>query len=214
MATISTTRLYQIFQGSPITATATPTILGLGPAGDPTSRRRLVHPDAANFDPIVYWSNPDRTFGIDNELLLPPIAGVARALDGSLVTRFDAVTADVVITEVWIAEGSKMACPVFLFRQLYEYLQNPPAFNAASQTYIQWSPQDRNAKTYNVELVRLQVGSGGDPTQLFDVTEFVPRGAGAAQGDPLAGLDDTFANEGGGLLDRTMTFTFKVVSEV
>ncbi len=214
MATIEATRLYQIFQGSPITVTATPTILGLGPAGDPTSRRRLVHPDSGSFDPIVYWSNPDRTFGMDNEVLLPAIAGVSRALSGSLVTRFDAVTADAVITEVWTAEGDKLSAPAFLFRQLYEYLKNSPAFSPTAQTYIQWSPQDRNTKTYNVELVRLAVGSGSDPTQLFDVTEFIPAGVGSAWGDPLASLDDAFANEGGGILDRTMTFSFKIVSEV
>lgn len=214
MATISSSRMYQIFQGTPVTATVTPTILGMGPTGDPTLRRRLVHPDSANFDPIVYFSNPDRTFNMDNEALLAPIASVFRALDGSLVTRFESVTADAVITEVWVAEGTKLAAPVFLFRQLYAYLHNAPAFDPAAQTYITWQPQDKNAKTYNVELVRLAVGTGADPTQLYDVTEFIPKGAGSAQGDPLASLDDTFANEGGGLLDKTMTFQFKIVSEV
>ena len=31
------------------------TILGLGPTGDATLRRRLVHPDSENFEPILYF---------------------------------------------------------------------------------------------------------------------------------------------------------------
>jgi len=213
MATLSGSRLYEIFLGTPISVSVTPTILGLGPTGDATLRRLLTHPDSANHDPIVYWSNPDRTFNMDNEVLLDPLASVMRALDGSLVTRFDSVTADAVITEVWLAEGKKMSAPAFMFRQFYEYLKNPPAFSATAQKYIVWTPQDKNMKSYNVELVRLAVGSGG-PGQLYDVTEFIPPGAGSAQGDPLASLDETFASEGGGLLDKTMTLQFKLVSEV
>lgn len=214
MGTFSSSRLYQIFQGTPVSASVTPTVLGMGPTGDPLLRRRLVHPDSANFDPIVYFSNPDRTFGMDNEVLLAPISEVLRALEGSLVTRFDAFTADAVITEVWIAEGTKLSAPAFLFRQLYAYLWNPPDFDPGSQEYIRWYPQDKNTKGYDIELVRLAVGSGGDPTQLYDVTEFIPAGVGSAQGDPLASLDATFANEGGGLLDRTMVQQFKIVAEV
>ena len=65
-----------------------------------------------------------------------------------------------------------------------------------------------------IEPLRLTVGGGSDPTQFFDVTEFIPVGAGSAQGDPLASLDETFASEGGGLIDRAMTFRFKILSEV
>lgn len=214
MATLTSSRLYQIFQGTPVTATATPTILGMGPTGDPLLRRRLVHPDSANFDPIVYFSNPDRTFNIDNEVLLAPTSAVLRALEGSLVTRFESVTADAIITEIWTAEGSKLSAPAFVMRQLYAYIHNTPAFNPAAQEYIRWYPQDKNTKGYDVELLRLAVGTGSNPAQLFDVTEFIPAGAGSAQGDPLASLDATFANEGGGLLDRTMVFQFKIVGEV
>lgn len=214
MATFSGSRLFQIFQGTPVTATATPTILGLGPTGDATLKRRLVHPDASSFDPIVYFQNPDRTFGVDNEILLPPLTGVRRALTGSLVTRFEQTAPDVIVTETWTAEGGNFSVPAFMFRQLYEYIANPPAFDAVAQSYITWQPRDRNPKTYNVEMLSLRVGSGTDPTQLYDVTEFIPRGVGSAYGDPLATLDDTFANEGGGLLDRTMILQMKIVSEV
>lgn len=214
MGTASSSRLYQIFLGAPATDDEAVTILGLGPTGDATARRRLVHPDATNFEPILYFQNPDRTMNIDNELLRAPIASVLRALDGSAVVRFDEVDADVLITEIWLATDGKFSMPAFLFRQLYEYLINAPAWDPASPDYIQWSPQDKNAKTYNVELIRMAVGGGGDPTQLFDVTEFFPPGSASAQGDPLASLDLAFANEGSGLLDRTVLFQMKIVSEV
>ncbi len=129
------------------------------------------------------------------------------------MTRFDQVDADVVVTEVWIGSDQKLSMPAFMFRQLYEYLVNPPDWAPSAPVYVQWQPQDKNAKTYNVELLRLVVGSGGDPSQLFDVNEWFPQGTGSAV-DPLASLDAAFALEGSGLLDRTVLFQFKIVSEV
>lgn len=216
MTTLSASRLYQIWLGGLITEDEAVTILGLGPTGDVTARRRLVHPDAENFEPILYWSMPDRTYNLDNEVLRAPIAAVLRMLEGSVVTRFEQVDADVVITELWNGSEAEFSMPGFQFRQLYEYLVNPPAFDPAAPVYIQYSPQDKNAKTYNVELYRLAVGSGSDPTQMYDLTEFFPpgQGAGQAQVGPLASLDEAFANEGSGLLDRPVIFQMKIVNEV
>lgn len=213
MTTLTASRIYEIFEGTPTTVDEEVTILGLGPTGDATARRRLVHPDSVNFEPILYFQNPDRTFNLDNEVLLAPLVNVMRALEGSATTRFESVLADAIITEVWSGSDQKFSMPGFMFRQLYEYLANPPEWSPSSPVYIQWSPQDKNAKTYNVELVRLFVGAGGDPTQLFDVTEFFPPGQGSGTADPLAVLDDAFAVEGSGLIDRTVVLQMKIVSE-
>ena len=214
MTTLIGSRLYEIFQGTPTTVDEAVTILGLGPTGDATARRRLVHPDAANFEPILYFMNPDRTLNLDNEVLRAPLTAVHRMLEGSAVSRFEQVDADILITETWQGSSQKFSMPGFMFRQLYEYLLNPPAWTPSAPVYIQYSPQDKNPNTYDVELIRLVVGSGGDPSQLYDVTEFFPPGAGAAVADPLAGLDAAFANEGSGLLDRTVLFQMKIVAEV
>lgn len=213
MTTLTASRLYEIFEGTPATEDEEVTILGYGPTGDATEKRSLVHPDSVNFPPILYWKNPDRTFNMDNDALRAPIADALRALEGSQVVRFSEVVADVLITEVWRGSDGEFSMPAFQFRQLYEYVINPPDWAPASPVYVQWSPQDKNAKTWNVELLRLVVG-GGQPGALFDVTEFFPPGSGAAQGDPLASLDDAFLNEGSGLIDRTVTLVMKLVSEV
>lgn len=214
MTTLTSSRLYEIFLGTPTTDDEDVTILGLGPTGDATAKHRLVHPDSENFEPILYFLNPDRVMGMDNEALHSPITAVHRALEGSLVTRFEGDMTDVIVTEVWLATDNKFSMPGFQFRQLYEYLVNTPAWVPANPIYIQYSPQSKNQKTWNVELLRLVVGSGGDPSQLFDVMEFFPGGVGSAQGDPLAYLDEAFANEGSGLLDRTVVLQMKLVSEV
>lgn len=208
MTTIAVPRLFEIFQGSATTAQEVSTILGLGPTGDATARRRLVHPEPASFAPILYFQNPDRTWNLDNDLLYAPITAVLRALDGSAVTRFEEVMADVLVTELWVGSDQKFSMPAFFFRQLYEYLLNPPTYNPANQAFIQYSPQDKNTKTWNVELIRLAVGAGTDPSQLYDINEFFPRGS------PLENLDAAFANEGSGLLDRSVMLQMKIVSEV
>lgn len=207
MTTLSGSRLYEIFLGSPTTTTSSLTLLGTGPTGDPALRRRLVHPNAA-LAPIVYWQNPDRTFNLDNEVLRAPIAELHRTLTSSALVRFAEVDADVVITEVWLASDQRFSMPGFLFRQLYEYLINPPAFDPITPSYIQWEPRDRNPKAYYVEMLRMVVGSGGDPTQLFDLTEYFPPAG------ELDLLDDGFLNGGSGLVDRTVVLQFRIVAEV
>lgn len=212
MATFNAGKLYGILQGTPAQVVDTTTILGVGPTGNAALRRRLVHPDSITFPAVVYFQNPDRTINLDNEPLRAPIAQAIRTLSTSATVRFDEVVGDVVVTEIWEAGQGKFAMPGFLFRQLYDLLMNPPTFVPAAPVFIQYEPRDRNPNVYNVELLRLLVGSG-DAGALFDVTEFVPQGAGSAQ-DPLATIDDAFAQFGGGLIDRTVVLSMKIHSKV
>ena len=213
MTTIVGSRTVQIGAGTTVTVQETATVLDLGPGGSALLRLRLVHPDPEVQAPLLYFSNPDRTINMDNEVLAAPITSVVRALTGSAVIRFDRTLADVVITEVWTASAEKYAIPAFFARQLYNYLLSPPVFNPVVPVFVQWTPQDKNAKTYNVELLALAIGSGSGGG--FDFTEFIPPGTGATQqAGPLDVVDAAFEVDGSGLVDRPVAFSFKIVSEV
>lgn len=206
-------RIYPIFQG-PVAAAPTAIILGTASAGTPGAPRTLTHPDSATFPPIVYSLRPDRTLGLDNEVLVAPVGATVLTLSSRLLNAFGGNLSDQVVTEIWTAEGVKAPMPTFFFRLLFEYFANPPAF-AQPEVFIQWAPADRSTKTYNVQLVDFTVGGGpgGDPTQRYDVDDKLLAGGKDDGGDTRHGLDE-FDDAGGGIMDRTVTLVLKVVSEV
>jgi hypothetical protein len=207
----SGSRIFEIFAGSPVVAAASSIILGSGPAGDLTASRRLVHPDSDTFPELVYPRNPDRTTNLDNQVLPAPLASVALTLTGTRVTRFERSISDTLCTEIWEA-GTSLSMLAPFFRLLYEYLANPPAFDPVDQPYILWEPRDRTDRVYEVELVRMTVGQGGEP-DVFDVKELRAGGGKWAGGDVLNPLDalDTVQV---GVLDREVRLTMRVVAEV
>lgn len=208
-------RIYEIFQGSPVEAADSTTILGTGSAGTPGAARRLVHPDSDNIPPLSYPLNPDRTFNLDNEVLRVPFSSTVLTLSDRKLVRFEGNLADAVVTEVWIADGVKASMPTFFFRLLYEFLANPPAFDPITPDFIQWEPRDRSGKVYNVQIIDLSVGQspGGDVLQKFDVNDGIVPGGASDGGDTQHGLD-AFDDAGGGVMDRTVFLQMKVVSEV
>jgi hypothetical protein len=212
MATAS--NLYTIFQGAASPEEEDVFFLGLAPAGDPLAVRRLVHPNAS-LAPISYFSNPHRTLGLDNDVLPHPITDTRKMLEGTAVIRFENAIDDVIVTEIWNGNpGRRLSIPGFFFRALYEYLRNEPPFDAVSQEYVQWEPQDRTTKSWNIRMLSMTVG-GGDPSgeDAFDVLEFRPDGGGGNVIGPIDDLDVAIA-AGGGFLDSTVTLRHKIVSEV
>lgn len=208
----SSSRIYSIALGSPTIVPDTTTILGSGSQGTPGAKRRLVHPDAVNFPPISYFSNPDRTFNLDNQVLPAPTITVVQTLSGTRVVRFDGLEEDVIITEIWTAQqNSVLSMPTFFFRQLYEYWINPPDFDPDPnlQEYIQWEPRDRTDKVYDVEITRLTVGGGAQNNQLFDVSDSLRTTSGSIAG-PLDDLDASPT----GVVDRTVLLQMRIVQEV
>lgn len=207
-------RVYEIFQGTSTTVSTETTLLGIGSAGDPAAKRRLIHPDTANLPPIVYNTNPDRTTNLDNEVLVAPLVSVDRTLDSTRVTRFETKLEDRIVRETWLADQAKAAMPTALFRKLYEYLVNPPAFDPLNPVFIQWEPRDKvvnsdgTPRAFNVELVGLTVGQG-ETGQEFDLVDVRSRG-----GDIFRAGFDGLEAEPTGVVDRTVTLTFLVVSEV
>jgi hypothetical protein len=196
--------------GVPTTASSTLTIFDSGQAGELGAKRILTHPDGVNFAPITYYRNPDRTFNLDNVVLTAPTSAAVKTLGGRQVVRFEGELEDVIVTEVWEgAEGRRAAMPTSLFRQLYEYLINPPAFDAVNQTFVEYQPRDRSTKTYNVQLYQLRVGGASRKDQVFDVDDFrLPTPP--EINNPLLSLDVT----PDGLITRNVTVSLRVVSEV
>lgn len=211
MAIVTGDKSSIIQQGTPIVASTQVTFLGIGTQGDVAAKRRLVHPDT-DLAPIVYWGNPTRSINIDNDVLKHPISAVITTLGSTRVVRFERGTDDVVVQEIWTGSDQEAAMPSFFLRQLYEYLNNPPAFSSSAQTYIQWLPRDRNAKTYNVEIISLRVGGGGRSDAAFDFVDVRARGGTFKGGDYQNPLDGLSVLETG-LVDRTVTLRMRVVSE-
>ena len=202
----TSTRTFFIGLGTPTVSSPSVTIFDSGQAGTLGAQRILTHPDNPTFAPITYYKNPTRTFNLDNTVLPSPTATAVKTLQGRQVIRFNGELEDVVVKEVWEADDAAM--PTSLFRQLYEYLVNPPVFDALAQTYITWQPRDRNTLTYNVQLVRLTVGIGsGD--DIFDVDDFR-----LATPPEISHALESLDVQPDGLITRDVTMTLRIVSEV
>lgn len=211
MATSS--KLFHYDAATPATAEAGIRFLGTGSAGTRRALRRLVHPTTGIL-PLVYWGNPDRTTNLDNDVLQHPITAALLALEGTKVQRFERETEDVIVTEVWEAAQGRFSIPTFFFRLLEQYLSNEPEFNAVSPVYIQWEPRDRNAYTYNIEILSLRVGQGRGEGDFFDILDFRPSGGiyDPERGGEVMGILDDLNTEETGLVDQEVRFEFRIVS--
>jgi hypothetical protein len=164
--------LYQIQQGLPSTSTPSVTLLPSGLAGDLGSLSRLVHPDDDNLPPVVYYKNPDRRSNFSTDVLKHPITKLVRTASSSKLIRFEEVTEDVVVTETWTPSGG-LSLPLFMVHQIYEYLDNAPAFSATNQEYIVWEPRNETDDTYHVEIVDFFVGS---TARKFNMKRYMSNG--------------------------------------
>lgn len=207
-----TVRIYQIMQGLPITASSTLQLLPSGLTGTRGALRRLVHPDTANFPALIYYQNPTRTYNFDSDVLRHPLTALTRTLSSSKLVRFEEVTEDVVITEVW-EPGGGLSMPLFLARQLYEYVLNPPAFAAIGQTYITWEPRDETDSTWNVELIEMQVGSGSPGKYNFKKYQSWGGPNDLQTPGPVLTPTDTMDVSPTALIDQAVSVTMRVVSQ-
>lgn len=212
MATASKTYTYVL--GSTVTASTSQTILDAGASGDPTAKRRLVHPDSATFPPLVYASNPDRTTNyLRGQVIASPITGTTRTLDDTKLTRYERELRDVIVTEVWTAQGGRKASMTGAqLVQLVTLFLNPPEFNPVSQTYINWEPREGGSKVYQVEIVSLTVRPANSEEPL-DVREIFSGGGIFGSGSIQAALDSLESVQTG-ILDGEVRLTMKVVDEV
>jgi hypothetical protein len=183
-------------------------------AGDRSALCRLVHPDDSTFPPVVYYKNPDLRYNFSTDVLRHPIASVVRTASSSKLVRFEEVEEDAIITGVWVGGGRFLSLPLFIVHQLYEYVNNPPDFNALSQEYIIWEPRNETDDTFQVEVIGLQVG-GGTPGKYAMKRWF----AGGGPNDPLSPgpgdtPTDTMDVAPTALLNENVILTMRMIGKV
>ena len=177
---------YFIQQGTPVVAQQSFTVLGTATAGTTGACRRLVFPTgvvdgngtSVVLAPITYGVanrgtclNPTRTLNMDNCDLVRPRVEVFKTEGSTRLVRFEETTADVLVTEIWEPRGGA-SMPTSFFRLLYDYFFNAQFIDSVAGPFIQYEPQDKNAKTFDVDMVDLRVGDdfeindilGGDPS--------------------------------------------------
>lgn len=209
-------KVFQIQQGVPITAQDTTVLLPAGSTGDPTARRRLVHPSSGVFPPLVYAYNPDRTFNFDEgngTLLLNPITSLPRTLDSTRLIRFEELTRDAVITELWQADGG-LSMPSWFLRKLREYWINEPNNSAPIPEFINWEPRDApGGLVFRVQIVRVLIGGEG-------ANDFTDVRAWGGPNDPFgtvgniltpADLEDVTPT---GFADRDVAMVLRIVEDI
>jgi hypothetical protein len=201
--------------GPPVVAEEEVFFLGIASAGDPTACRRLVFPASVTplLPPIVYsvagtCQNPDRTINLDNAVLPHPIIGAVRTIGSTRVIRFEEQEEDVIVAEIWNGSDRDLAMTTALFRQFYEYLINAKLIPAVGPDFIQWEPRDRTDRIYEVEILSLEVGGGGEE-ERFDVVDLKdPGGAEIQTATQPLNLTTT------GLVDREVVLRMRIIAEV
>lgn len=146
-------------------------ILGSATAGTAGAPRILTHPIGATFPALTYYRNPDTDFNVDNEVLAGPLSSVQLTEGTTQLIRHQRGTDDVIVTEIWSARNGGISMPISFARLLLEYFLNPPVFSAVAQTYITWQPRDKNNRTYNVEIVDLQIGRNRQGLEMLRFAE-------------------------------------------
>jgi len=208
-----TSRLYQVLQGTAVTAASTVTLLPSGVQGDRSALCRLVHPDTSNFPAVVYYRNPDRRFNFSTDVLKHPITAVVRTASSSKLIRFETLDIDTVVTEVWQG-GRTLSMPLFMFHQLEEMVENPPDFDPIDQQYIIWEPRNETDDTYKVEVIGCQVG-GGNPGK-FNMRRWYAAGG---PSDPVSPGDrdtptDTMDVSPSPIIDQNVILTMRIIEKV
>lgn len=209
MPTISSSKTYVVGLGTPLSTTLGVTFLGLASQGTPGAERVLTHPDQ-QLAPIVYDRNPDDLFNFHNTALRGPISFADLTLSSTVVTRFDTLEEDTIVTEQWLgARGTRGAMATFFYIQLYEYLINPPAFDPINPSYIQWEPRDRSDEVWNVQLLDLRSGGGGSRDRQHKVRDLRAAGGSVIE-NATAGLNVLPT----GIIDETVQLLMRLVSKV
>jgi hypothetical protein len=206
------TRVFQYFPGATVETEAAISHVELASAGDPTAKTRLVYPSIAPaapaLNPITYFVNPDRRMGFDNDdLPLLPNRSLVMTVDDQVVLSFPKTVVDIVITEKWTVAGGKLSMSSAMMRELRGYHENPPDPDVLG--WITWQPAEQSTRTYQIQMLSLQVGSD---INWIDATEFRPGGGDGTIAGPDGDLGVEFASSG--WQDVEVVQKFRLIAEV
>lgn len=154
MSTLSSTATLTIADAAVAAESITVTVLPAPTGG--SGPGRLVHPDPAlgTFD---YWRPPDETSGmLGAGAVIRPIWSSTKTLLGAANTLFAGDIRDVMIEERWtqtvVFTQAQLEMMVAMWTQ-------PPDPSVA---YVQWYPSYLNGLGFNVVLLDLKAGPGGE----------------------------------------------------
>jgi hypothetical protein len=202
-------RVFEYLAGTPATEEDAIAFVALASAGDPSARSRLVYPGSPPaLNPVTYFTNPDRRLGFDNDdVINAPANTLVETADDQVLVSFGHSIVDRIVVERWTVGGSKLSMSAAFYRELRNYHENPP--DPEVDGYLQWSPANQSTKTFEVQLVTLQVGAD---LKNPDATEFRPIGGDGTNAGPDGDLGVEFASAG--WLDAEVVQTLRIVSEV
>lgn len=129
-----------------VTATVMPAV-GYGTGG----LGRLVHPTLGTYD---YQWQPDQRVNVHGDVIYTPEWLHSKTLGASALTLASGKVQDPIVIERWNF-GDGMV-PLALVVALLLFVQNPTDVDAGS--YITWSPNYANSRTWRVAVVGLRVG--------------------------------------------------------
>ena len=183
----------------------------LASSGTPAAKSTLVYPGSPPAIPsTTYFTNPDRRLGFDNDdVSVQPANTLVETLDDQVLVSFARTIVDRTVVEKWTVEGGKLSMPISFYRELRNFHENPP--DPDVDGFMRWSPANQSTKTFDVQLVSLEVGA--DPMNP-DATEFrpLPHGSSGTIAGPDGDLGVEFANSG--WLEVEVTQVLRIVAEV
>lgn len=198
--TVSSSKAFQIAEGTATPTSTTLYLLGTGSDGDPDALAVLTHPDVGNWPPITYQRNPDEVTNLDNDVIPIPISDVVMTHSSTKVQRYDRTTEDVICKETWFGGPNLIGMETPFLRLLLEYWVNDPDVGE----YITWQPRYKNQNTYQVVIHQIYHDTPGD----IIVSEIIPQ-----QGTIGGGMEDSDW-PGEGVLMKPVRMELKVVAKL
>lgn len=122
--------------------------------------RVLTHPSFEQEEGLgifTYIHNPDITRNFARGPIRKVDGAIQRTLTSSVLVQVPQLDEDIVITEIWSAEGG-LATVSDMYLTLLEFWNTLPALGE----HLTWEPRDLSEETFGVQIVSVLIGSTND----------------------------------------------------